>query len=76
MKGVLYMFDKKYKKALEILDDEIEMYRRLYRDYLELSDASIDKKSKTWNLDKSIEYQKMTIELSHLKAKIRKEIGS
>lgn len=70
------MFDKKYKKALEILDDEIETYRRLYLNYLELSDTSIDEKTKIWNLDKSREYQEMTIELSHLKAKIRKEIES
>ena len=70
------MFDKKYKKALEILDDEIETYRGLYLNYLELSDTSIDEKTKIWNLDKSREYQEMTIELSHLKAKIRKEIES
>lgn len=70
------MFDKKYKKTLEILDDEIEMYHRLYLNYLELSDTSIDEKAKLWHLDKSREYQGMTIELSHLKAKIRKEIGS
>lgn len=70
------MFDKKYKKALEILDDEIEMYRNLYLEYLELSDASIYEKTKKWNLDKSIEYQKMTIELSDLKKKIRREIES
>lgn len=70
------MFDKKYKKALEILDYEIEMYRNLYLNYLGLSDACIDEKEKTWHLDKSREYQEMTIELSHLKAKIRKEIES
>ena len=70
------MFDKKYKKTLEILDDEIETYHRLYLNYLDLSDTSIEEKTKIWNLDKAREYQEMAIELSYLKAKIHKEIES
>ena len=34
------MFDKKYKKALEILDDEIETYNRLFHLYLKLADSN------------------------------------
>lgn len=69
------MFDKKYKKTLEILDDEIETYRRLYRNYLVLSDTN-DWKSKIWHLDKAKEYSEIAIALSDLKAKIHKEIES
>lgn len=34
------MFDKKYKKTLEILDDEIETYNRLFHLYLKLADSN------------------------------------
>lgn len=69
------MFDKKYKKTLEILDDEIETYRRLYRDYLVLSDTN-NWETKVWCLDKAKEYSEIVIALSDLKAKIHKEIES
>ena len=69
------MFDKKYKKTLEILDDEIEMYHRMYRHYLALSDTS-NEESKIWCLNKSSEYSKIFIALSELKEKLRKEIES
>lgn len=70
------MFDKKYKKTLEILDDEIEMYHRLFLKYLDLADTTKDEKSKIWHLDKAREYCEIRIELSDLKTKIHKEIGS
>ena len=40
------MFDKKYKKTLEILNDEIEMYNNLFHKYLNLADSSMDEESK------------------------------
>lgn len=69
------MFDKKYKKTLEILNDEIEMYHRMYRHYLALSDTN-NEESKKWHLDKAREYSKIYIALSELKEKLRKEIES
>lgn len=71
------MFDKKYKKALEILDDEIETYNRLFNLYLKLADSNtMNEESKKWHLDKAIEYQRMCIELSDLKTRIHREIES
>lgn len=68
------MFDKKYKKTLEILDGEIEMYHRLFLHYLDLADTTKDEKSALWHLDKASEYSKMSIALSDLKEKLYKEI--
>lgn len=71
------MFDKKYKKTLEILDDEIETYNRLFHLYLKLADSNtMDDESKKWHLDRAREYQVIRIELSDLKTKILKEIES
>ena len=70
------MFDKKYKKTLEILDDEIEMYRKLYHNSLDLADSTMNDISKKFHLDKAREYQVICIELSDLKTRILKEIGS
>lgn len=70
------MFDKKYKKTLEILNDEIEMYNNLFHKYLNLADSSMDEESKKWHLDKAREYCEIRIELSDLKTKILKEIES
>ena len=74
---MIFMFDKKYKKALEILDDEIETYNRLFNLYLKLADSNaMNEESKKWHLDKAREYQVMRIELSDLKTRILKEIES
>ena len=70
------MFDKKYKKTLEILNDEIEMYRNLYHNYLYLANSAISDESIKWHLDKAREYQRICIELSNLKTRIRREIES
>ena len=71
------MFDKKYKKALEILDDEIEMYNRLFHQYLDLANSpTLSEESKKWHIDKAEEYCDMRIELSNLKRKFRREIES
>lgn len=68
------MFDKKYKKTLEILDSEIEMYYRLYLKYLDLAECTKDEKSKIWHLDKASEYREVFIALSDFKKKLYKEI--
>lgn len=68
------MFDKKYKKTLEILDSEIEMYHRLFLRYLDLAECTKDEKSKIWHLSKASEYSKISIALSELKEKLHKEI--
>ena len=71
------MFDKKYKKTLEILNDEIETYTRLFKLYLKLADSNtMNEESKKWHLDKFREYQRICIELSDLKTRIRREIES
>lgn len=70
------MFDKKYKKTLEILNDEIEMYRKLYHNSLDLADSTMNDISKKFHLDKAREYQGICIELSDLKTRILKEIES
>ena len=70
------MFDKKYKKTLEILNDEIEMYRKLYHNSLDLADSTMNDISKKFHLDKAREYQRICIELSDLKTRILKEIES
>lgn len=67
------MFDKKYKKTLEILDDEIEMYRRLERDYSAYSETD-NEQSKIFCSNKASEYSKISIALSELKEKLYKEI--
>ena len=77
MKGMIFMFDKKYKKTLEILDDEIETYNRLFHLYLKLADSNaMNEESKKWHLDRAREYQVICIELSDLKTKIHREIES
>lgn len=70
------MFDKKYKKTLEILNDEIEMYSDLYHNFLDLADSATSDESIKWHLDKAREYQRICIELSDLKTRIRREIES
>lgn len=71
------MFDKKYKKTLEILDDEIETYNRLFHLYLKLADSNaMNEESKKWHLDRAREYKGICIELSDLKTKIHREIES
>lgn len=71
------MFNKNYKKALEIFDGEIEMYDRLFHSYLYLAKSStMSEESKKFHLDKAREYCEMRIALLKLKAKIRKEIES
>ena len=70
------MFDKKYKKTLEILNGEIKMYRDLYHNYLDLADSAISDESIKWHLDKAREYQGICIELSDLKTRIHREIES
>lgn len=71
------MFDKKYKKTLEILNDEIEMYHDLYHKWLELSESpTMSDESKKLHLDIADKYSEISIALSDLKTKIHREIES
>ena len=63
------MFDKKYKKALTILDDEIDHYDRLFRNAIVLG------KYDEQMLEKSGEYLEIRIALSDLRTKISKTLG-
>ena len=63
------MFDKKYKKALQVLDDEIDFYDQMFRQTIALS------KNDEYMLEKSEEYLKIRIALSDLRTKLTKTIG-
>jgi len=63
------MFDKKYKKALKVLDDEIDFYDRMFRQTVALS------KYDEQMLEKSEEYLEKRIALSDLRRKLTKTIG-
>lgn len=63
------MFDKKYKKALKVLDDEIDFYDRMFRKTIALS------KYDEQMLEKSEEYLEKRIALSDFRRKLIKTIG-
>lgn len=63
------MFDKKYKEALKILDDEIEFYDYMYKMAVGLS------KYDEQMLNKCGEYLEKRIALSDLRKKLSKTIG-
>ena len=63
------MFDKKYKKALQVLDDEIDFYDQMFRQTIALS------KNDEYMLEKSEEYLEIRIALSDLRTKLTKTIG-
>lgn len=63
------MFDKKYKKALKVLDDEISFYDQMFRKTIALS------KYDEQMLEKSEEYLEKRITLSDFRRKLIKTIG-
>lgn len=63
------MFDKKYKKALKVLDNEISFYDQMFRKTIELS------KYDEQMLEKSEEYLEKRIALSDFRRKLIKTIG-
>ena len=63
------MFDKKYKKALQVLDDEIDFYDQMFRQTIALS------KNDEYMLEKSEEYLEIRIALSDLRTKLTKTVG-
>lgn len=63
------MFDKKYKKALQVLDDEINFYDQMFRQTIALS------RNDEHMLEKSEEYLEIRIALSDLRTKISKTLG-
>ena len=63
------MFDKKYKKALQVLDDEISFYDKMFRKTIALS------KYDEQMLEKSEEYLEKRIALSDFRRKLIKTIG-
>lgn len=63
------MFDKKYKKALKVLDNEISFYDQMFRKTVALS------KYDEQMLEKSEEYLEKRIALSDLRRKLTKTIG-
>lgn len=63
------MFDNKYKKALQILDDEIDFYDQMFRQTIALS------RNDEYMLEKSEEYLEIRIALSDLRTKLTKTVG-
>ena len=63
------MFDKKYKKALTILDDEINFDDQMFRQTIALS------RNDEYMLEKSEEYLEIRIALSDLRTKLTKTVG-
>ena len=63
------MFDKKYKKALQVLDDEIDFYDQMFRQTSALS------RNDEYMLEKSEEYLEIRIALSDLRTKLTKTVG-
>lgn len=63
------MFDKKYKKALKVLDNEISFYDKMFRKTIALS------KYDEQMLEKSEEYLEKRIALSDFRQKLIKTIG-
>ena len=63
------MFDKKYKKALQVFDDEINFYDQMFRQAIALS------RNDEHMLEKSEEYLEIRIALSDLRRKLTKTIG-
>lgn len=63
------MLDKKYKKALKVLDNEIGFYDQMFRKTVALS------KYDEQMLEKSEEYLEKRIALSDLRRKLTKTIG-
>ena len=63
------MFDKKYKKALKVLDNEINFYDKMFRKTIALS------KYDEQMLEKSEEYLEKRIALSDFRRKLIKTIG-
>lgn len=63
------MFDKKYKKALQVLDDEIDFYNQMFRQTIALS------RNDEHMLEKSEEYLEIRIALSDLRKKLTKTVG-
>ena len=63
------MFDKKYKKALQVLDDEIDFYDQMFRQTIALS------RNDEYMLEKSEEYLEIRIALSDFRTKLTKTVG-
>ena len=69
------MFDKKYKKALKILDDEIVYYERLFRDTLDLAGTAGEDDYDEYMYTKSGEYLDKRIALTDLRRKLSNTLG-
>ena len=63
------MFDKKYKKTLKVLDNEINFYDKMFKKTIALS------KYDEQMLEKSEEYLDKRIALSDFRRKLIKTIG-
>jgi hypothetical protein len=68
------MFDRKYKKALEVIDDEIDFYNDMFLKNVKLAEVS-DDETKKLHYKRSEEYLERRIALSSLKTRILKTIG-
>ena len=69
------MFDKKYKKALKVLDDEIVYYDRLFRDTLDLAGTAGEYDYDEYMYTKSGEYLDKRVALTDLRRKLSKTLG-
>lgn len=72
----MIMLDKKYKKFLEILDEEIEFYNGLFVDYLEIAQTiRNDNHLREMHLQKAKNYIHKYEALITLKSRLYNEIG-
>lgn len=69
------MFDKKYKKALKVLDEEIKFYDRLFRKTLALAGTAGSDDYDEYMFDKAGEYLEKRIALTDFRTKLFKELG-
>lgn len=69
------MFDKKYKKALKVLDDEIAYYDGLFRNTLALSGTAGEDDYDEYMYTKSGEYFDKRNALTDLRRKLSKILG-
>lgn len=68
------MFDRKYKKALEVINDEISFYNDMFLKNIKLAEAS-DGETKNFHYERAAEYLERRTALSDLKTRILKTVG-
>lgn len=69
------MFDRKYKKALKIIDEEINFYNDLYHTTMTLAFSTEDVASKEHQMKIADDFLGRWLALSDLRRKLSKTLG-